>query len=114
LKSKLSTPAFSFAHVGPKEKAWQKENGREDVSPSADGDQGCAPSTCAHWRGGYGALTRGTHPPRVAKCAHARRVAIWKAKPFNPFLRPLSPLSYESFFRFMQKNDCNICPIVLQ
>ena len=66
LKSKLSTPAFSFAHVGPKEKAWQKENGREDVSPSADGEEGSAPSTCAHWRGGYGALTRGAYPFRAA------------------------------------------------
>ena len=52
--------AFSFAHVGPKEKAWQKENGREDVSPSADGEEGSAPSTCAHWRGGYGVLSHGT------------------------------------------------------
>ena len=51
------TPAFSFAHVGPKEKAWQKENGRGDVSPSADGEEGYAPSTCATWRWGYKVLT---------------------------------------------------------
>ena len=28
--ARLPTSAFSFAHVGPKEKAWQKENGRGD------------------------------------------------------------------------------------
>jgi hypothetical protein len=57
LKSKLSTPAFSFAHVGPKEKAWQKENGRGSVSRSAERDQGYAPWMGAAWRRGYRVLT---------------------------------------------------------
>ncbi|MBQ5612668.1 MAG: hypothetical protein IIU88_03045, partial [Clostridia bacterium] len=47
------TPAFSFAHVGPKEKAWQKENGRGVVSRVATRDQGCAPWMGATWRWGF-------------------------------------------------------------
>ncbi|MBQ1963299.1 MAG: hypothetical protein II369_04190, partial [Clostridia bacterium] len=46
-----------------------------DVSPSADGEEGSAPSTCAAWRRGYRVLTHGAHPFRSAKRAHARRVA---------------------------------------
>ena len=58
-KANPVTPAFSFAHVGPKEKAWQKENGREKVSRVATRDQGYAPWMGAHLRGGCKVLTHG-------------------------------------------------------
>ncbi len=37
--------AFSFGEKGAKEKAWQKEKRRKKVSPSAEGEEGFAPST---------------------------------------------------------------------
>ncbi|MBQ7336131.1 MAG: hypothetical protein IJW92_06645, partial [Clostridia bacterium] len=38
--------AFSFDQEGAKEKAWQKEKRhKEAISPSAEGEEGSAPST---------------------------------------------------------------------
>ena len=44
--NKLFNFAFSFGKKGAKEKAWQKEKRRiKRISPSADGEEGFAPST---------------------------------------------------------------------
>jgi hypothetical protein len=40
-------PAFFFDTAGAKKKAWQKRNAVKEISPSAEGDEGFAPSTCA-------------------------------------------------------------------
>ena len=42
--------------AGAKRKVSKRETPGE-VSPSADGEEGYAPSTCAHWRGSYGVLS---------------------------------------------------------
>ena len=41
-----SLAAFSFAEKGAKEKAFKKKTPLGGVSPSADGEEGFAPSTC--------------------------------------------------------------------
>ncbi|MBQ5662057.1 MAG: hypothetical protein IIV17_03335, partial [Clostridia bacterium] len=47
--------------AGAKRKVTKRETPKV-ISRSAEREEGYAPSTCAHWRGGYGALTRGAQP----------------------------------------------------
>ena len=54
VSSSLAT--FLFDTAGAKRKVIKRET-PGIISPSADGEEGSAPSTCAHWRGDFRVLT---------------------------------------------------------